>query len=132
MAAEKRFENKVKEYLEKQGIYPFAIEKHKIIARPIGYYEKRWGGGKYTKKGLPDMHIIVHGISLEVELKAEDGRPSNLQLRNLKQIDDSGAYAILLYPNQWELFKNFLDCIIEYDQTNAALNYDLLKRRWSG
>ncbi len=131
MAAEKNFENKIKTWLEEQGIYPFGTEKQKMIAEPVGYYEKRWGGSKYTKSGLPDMHVVVKGYSLEVELKAPNGKPSVLQLHNLKQIDDSGGKAILLYPNYELVFKNLILCILAEDFENAAFNYKILKGRWS-
>ena len=45
---------------------------------PIGYYEKRWGS-KMTTSGLPDMHIVINGWSFEVEIKAPNGRASELQ-----------------------------------------------------
>lgn len=50
MAAEKIFENRVKKWLQSLGIYPLGTAKDKMPVPPIGYYEKRWGGG-YSKKG---------------------------------------------------------------------------------
>ena len=80
MAAEKQFENRVKRYLETLGVYPLGCPHDKMTVPPVGYYEKRWGGG-YSKAGLPDMHIVVNGINLDVELKAPPvGRPN---FRNL-------------------------------------------------
>ena len=125
MAAEKNFENRLKRRLQSIGIYDFGTPVDKMPVSPIGYYEKRWGGG-YSKKGLPDMHIVVNGISVEVELKGEKGTPDILQIRNLKQIDQSGSYAILLYPKDYILFQNFILCVVEDDE-NASYNYELLK-----
>ena len=79
MAAEKAFEEKLKDWLESEGIYALGTERQKMTTEPCGYWEKRWGGGKYTKAGMPDMHIVVNGISVEAELKAPNGRPSPLQ-----------------------------------------------------
>ena len=94
--AEKTFENKVKLYLESIGCYPFGIEKQNIVAPVVGYYEKRWGGGQFTKSGLPDMHVVLHGISIELELKAPNGKPSELQLKNLDLITKGNCYGFIL------------------------------------
>lgn len=108
IAAEKNFENRLKKWLEKQGIYPLGIPKQNITVPPCGYYEKRWGGGVYTKKGLPDLHIVVNGINIDVEVKAPNGRPSDIQKHNVVQINQSGSIAMILYPDGFENFKNII------------------------
>ena len=105
LAAEKQFENKVKRFLESEGIYPLGCPKQDMTIKPCGYWEKRWGGGKFTKAGLPDMHIVVCGISVEVELKAPNGRPSELQKKMIEQIKNSGGIAEIIYPKDFESFK---------------------------
>ena len=105
MAAEKSFEEKLKDWLELEGIYALGTEQQKMKTPPCGFWCKRWGGGKYTKAGLPDMQIVVNGINLEVELKAPNGRPSELQIQKLNQIDDAGCIALVLYPKDFENFK---------------------------
>lgn len=112
MAAEKNFENRVKNYLQGLGIYPLGTGKDKMTVPPIGYYEKRWGGG-YSKAGLPDMHIVVNGINIDVELKASNGRPSELQKHNIRQINESGSIALLLYPEGFDYFKEIIKGVIE-------------------
>ena len=57
----------------------------------MGYYEKRWGGGQFTKSGLPDMHVVLHSTSIEAEIKAPTGKPSELQLKNLDMIIKAGC-----------------------------------------
>ena len=94
--AEKTFENKVKDYLNSIGCYPFGIEKQKIVAPVVGYYEKRWGGGQFTKSGLPDMHVVLHSVSIELEIKAPSGKPSLLQLKNLDLITKGNCYGFIL------------------------------------
>ena len=46
MAAEKRFEDRVKSFLTEQG----------------AWFLKYWGGGHYTKSGIPDLLVcsFVH------------------------------------------------------------------------
>ena len=108
MAAEKTFEESLKRWLETEGVYALGTPIQEMLTPPCGYYEKRWGGGKYTKSGLPDLHIVVNGISIEVELKAPHGRPSELQKQKLKQIDSAGCIGMVLYPRDFEKFQKLI------------------------
>lgn len=114
MAAEKNYENHVKKFLKGCGCWMV----------------KYWGGAAYTKAGVPDLLVCCSGRFIGIELKGQRGRPSDLQLHNLKQIDNAGGYAVLLYPADYELFQNFIRCIVAGDGTNASLNYELLKSKW--
>lgn len=96
MAQEKSFENKVKRYLESKGVYPFGTPAQDITVPVVGYYEKRWGGGQFAKSGLPDLHIVIRGKSIESELKAPNGKPSILQLKNLELINLSESIGHIL------------------------------------
>ena len=102
---EKAFEEKLKRWLESEGIYPLGTPKQSMTVESCGYYEKRWGGGKYTKAGLPDMHIVVHGISMEIGLKAPNGRASELQKQKLSQIADAGCIGFIAKPSDFENIK---------------------------
>ena len=102
----------MKKWLEKQGVYPLGTPKQNITVEPCGYYEKRWGGGVYTKKGLPDLHIVINGINLDVEVKAPNGKPSELQKHNVVQINQSGSVAMILYPDGFETFKKIVEGVI--------------------
>lgn len=70
--------------------------------------EKRWGGGKYTKNGLPDMHVVVNTRSIELELKAPNGRPSELQVRNINFIKEAGCYGYIVYPEDFDKIKELI------------------------
>lgn len=100
MAQEKNLENKVKDYLESIGCYALGTPKQKITKPIIGYWEKRWGGGQFAKSGLPDMHVVLHGESLELELKAPNGKPTELQLKNLDLITSGGCYGFILVDSE--------------------------------
>jgi hypothetical protein len=119
---EKLFENKVKNWLESEGIYSLGTAANKMNVPPCGYYEKRWGGG-YSKSGLPDMHLVVNSISLDIELKASNGKPSELQEQKIIQINQSGSIAMILYPEGFEQFKNIvkgvIQCNIHIQELNA-------------
>ena len=93
MALEKNFENKVKAYLKEKGAWVL----------------KYWGGAAYTKSGIPDLLVCFNSWFLGIELKAPNGRPSELQLYNLRQITKAGGIAILLYPKDFEQFKEFIE-----------------------
>lgn len=136
MAQEKIYETKIKRYLESIGVYPFGTAKQDIATTINGYWEKRFGGSQFTKSGLPDMHIVIHGISIELEIKAPTGKPSELQLKNLDLINQSRCIGYITvesrdraiklqnwinenYPQYshikviyFEELKNFLKCFL--------------------
>jgi hypothetical protein len=114
MAAEKQFEEKLKKWLESEGIYALGTPEQDMAAPPCGYWEKRWGGGKYIKAGMPDMHIVVYGISIEVELKAPNGKPSALQIQKLNQIDSAGCIGLVLFPADFPKFQRLVLFIKQY------------------
>lgn len=132
MAQEKSFEDKLKAWLESEGIYPLGTAEQDICTHPCGYWEKRWGGGKYIKSGMPDMHIVVNGVSIEAELKAPRGKPSDLQIQKLNQIDDAGCIALVLYPKDFENFKRLVRFIKQYGKSpfNDAVVMCGLERGW--
>ena len=92
MAAEKQFENKVKAFLKEQGCW----------------YIKYWGGGGFTKSGIPDLLICCNGRFVAVEVKASTGKPSDLQLKKIRDIRKAGGVAFVLYPDQFEEFKHMI------------------------
>lgn len=111
MAAEKNFEERLKKWLESEGIYALGTPQQDIITPPCGYWEKRWGGSRYIKSGMPDMHIVVNCISIEVELKAPTGRPSELQIQKLNQVNAANCIALVVYPKDFENFKKLIRVI---------------------
>lgn len=102
----------MKRWLQSHGIYALGTPIQKMTVDPIGYYEKRWGGGIYVQAGLPDMHVCVKGKSLEVELKAANGKPSEIQIRNIEQINESGGRGMIVYPKDFERLKNIISGLI--------------------
>lgn len=65
-----------------------------------------------------------------IEVKAKNGRASPLQIHNLKQIDEAGGFGILLYPEYWDCFKDFINSMLNYDYEGMLGFYDVLKSRW--
>ena len=122
IAQEKQFEEKLKKWLESEGIYALGTPVQEMVAEPCGYWEKRWGGGKYIKSGMPDMHIVVKCISLEVELKAPNGKLSDIQKQKLDQIADSQCMSMVLYPDDFPKFQKLIQVI----KTNAVSHADMV------
>jgi hypothetical protein len=91
MASEKNFENKVKAFLKQQNCWVL----------------KTWSNG-VQRSGIPDLIVCCNGYFLGIELKASNGKPSELQLWNVKKIRESKGIAIVLYPNQFEEFKSLI------------------------
>lgn len=93
MAQEKTFENKIKKYLGSND----------------AWFIKYWAGAQYTKSGIPDILACVNGYFVGIEVKAEDGKASPLQLLNVQKIRAAGGFAFVLYPSAFEKFKRFID-----------------------
>ena len=108
MGSEKSFENKIKAFLKQQNCW----------------FLKYWGGGQFTKSGVPDIIACVNGYFVAIEVKAPTGKPSALQLYNLEQIKKSGGISILLYPKQWEEFKTLIQTLKEQPGEDWAMGGD--------
>ena len=101
IAQEKNLENKVKDFLKKHGCW----------------YVKYWGGGGFTKSGIPDLLICCNGYFIGCELKSVRGKPTELQVMNLTNIQRAGGLAVLLYPQNFELFKLLIANIMDANGT---------------
>lgn len=95
---EKSFENKIKDFLDS-----------------IGAVWYKQFGCSYTKAGTPDLLCCVNGRFVAVEVKAEKGRPSPLQLYNINKIRKAGGAVYLLYPKDFEEFKQDMMEILNED-----------------
>lgn len=91
MAQEKTFENKVKKFLDSQE----------------AWYVKYFANS-FTKSGIPDILACINGYFVGIEVKAQNGTPSELQLYNVKKIREAGGFAFVLYPSGFEKFKAFV------------------------
>ena len=92
MTGEKIFENKVKRFLDSEG----------------AWYIKYWAGAQYTKTGIPDILACINGTFYGIEVKAMNGKPSLLQLVNLRNIRQAGGVGVLLYPDEFDRFVEFV------------------------
>lgn len=60
-----------------------------------------------TRSGVPDLLVCMNGWFCGIELKAEHGKAEAVQYRCLEAIRDAGGTAILLYPKDFTVFKEF-------------------------
>lgn len=91
MAAEKTFENKVKKFIEDSG-----------------GWQVKFFANNYTRRGIPDILASINGYFVGIEVKADNGHPSALQLHQIDLIRKSGGFAFVLYPSAFEIFKRFV------------------------
>lgn len=70
-----------------------------------------WGGAKYTKSGIPDILVCLNGCFLAIETKAPNGKPTPLQLRSIRKIREAGGIAIVLYPDDYDLFVKLCEAL---------------------
>ena len=93
MAGEKNFENRVKNYLKKEG----------------AWFLKTYSNG-IQRSGVPDLLIGYRGRFIGMEVKAKDGRFNDeLQPLNIKEINDSGNIAGVLIPAEGkERFRRYV------------------------
>lgn len=113
MAAEKNFENKIKAFLREQG----------------AWFIKYWAGSKFTKDGIPDILACVNGYFVAIEVKASNGRPSELQKHCVKEINKACGFAVILYPQDWELFKELVNHLINDEDYEAGELCDQINER---
>ena len=91
MAQEKNFENKIKHMLKDEG----------------AYFVKFFANG-YTKTGVPDILACINGYFVCIEVKAENGHPSDLQIYNIEHIRRAGGFAFIVYPSGYSDLVKFV------------------------
>lgn len=92
MALEKMYENKIKRYL-----------------KDVGAYRVKYHGNAYSENGTPDILACVNGYFLAIEVKAPEGKPSELQLAKIEMIRKAGGFAYVVYPSGWFKLKSIID-----------------------
>ena len=88
---EKLFENKIKKFLTEQDVW-FV----------------KFFANNFTRSGIPDILACVNGRFVAIEVKSDKGKPSVLQLRQVELIKKSNGIALILYPKDFEQFKNLI------------------------
>lgn len=91
MAQEKTFENKIKRFLKEHDCYC------------VKYF-----GCSYSEAGTPDILACVNGYFIAIEVKAQNGKPSELQLVKIDEIRKAGGFAYVVYPSGFSKLKDII------------------------
>lgn len=108
---EKKVKDKVKKILEEYDAY---------------YFMPATGG--YGKSGVPDIVACLRGKFIGVECKANGGKPTALQTKNLTNIMSVGGFAVLVDEGGIESFRALLDQVknSKHVPKHAGILFDLL------
>lgn len=79
---EKKVKDKVKALLVEHGAYHFMPATH-----------------GYGSSGVPDIAACLNGRFIGIECKANGGKPTALQLKNLQLLSSAGGIAVLVDEN---------------------------------
>ena len=113
IAAEKNFENRLKKFLEDEGCW-FV----------------KFFANAYTKSGIPDILCCCNGYFVAIEVKAQNGKPSELQKMNIRKINECGGYGVILYPDQFNDFKLMVQLVKNFDPIATRLVCHRINERW--
>ena len=107
--SEKKFQARVVKYLKSRGAYV-------VVHTATGY----------GRAGIPDILMCFKGAFFGIEVKAESGKLTAHQTRELDDIQGAGGWAIDLYPSKFEDLGGLMDIIESLamrNQTQAKKNY---------
>lgn len=75
----------------------------KKLLDSIGAYYFMPATGGYGRSGVPDIVGCLNGVFFGIECKANGGKPSMLQLREINRINSAGGFAIVVDEDNVEL-----------------------------
>lgn len=89
---------------------PEAKVKDRIHAalKAAGAYAVNYIGGQYANNGTPDILGVLDSRFIAIEAKAGKGRPTLLQLKALRQIDEAGGLALVINETNIDYLKECL------------------------
>jgi hypothetical protein len=94
---EKNFENKIKTYVRGKGCE----------------CEKNFGCN-FSTAGRPDLEVYTpNGYTIFIEVKAQNGKPSELQMHYMKKLRKLNQFCYVVYPSGWNKLKDIIDGILE-------------------
>jgi len=101
---------------------PEAKVKARIHAalKAAGAYAVNYIGGQYAKNGTPDILACLEGRFIGIEAKAGHNKPTALQIKALREIDEAGGLALVINEGNLDFLKEYLK-----DVHNARSNYSL-------
>lgn len=104
---ESKLEEQVEKFMNDKGIWQLARYQ-----------------AQSNQNGLPDRLYLYKGFLLGLELKADGGKPTKLQLKKLKAINDNGGIGLIV--KDVEIVKYLIETI-DYYTDGLIRQYYILK-----
>ena len=79
----------------------------KALAEVGAYYAMPIGTG-YGNAGVPDFLVCHKGVFVGIECKANGGKPTALQMKNLADIEAAGGRALIIDETNVAQLRNLL------------------------
>ena len=98
----------------------------KILVELGAYYTMPMGTG-FSSSGAPDFIICIAGLFYGIECKANGGKPTALQLKNLDDIRKAGGVALVVDESNVETLRKEL-----LSHVKSKENLDALESRQNG
>lgn len=107
---ESKLEEEIERLMNKKGIWQLARYQ-----------------AQSNQNGLPDRLYLYKGYLLGLELKTDEGKPSDLQLRKIDEINKNGGIALII-RNVKEI-EQLIKYIDAYDTVSRDINHYLILRQ---
>lgn len=98
----------------------------KVLVELGAYYTMPMGTG-FASSGVPDFIICIAGLFYGIECKANGGKPTALQLKNLDDIRKAGGVALVVDESNVETLRKEL-----LSHVKSKENLDALESRQNG
>lgn len=98
---EKKVKDKVVRLLKAHGVYYFFPATH-----------------GYGRSGVPDIVCCVNGRFLGIECKAGNNKPTELQMREMRGIEEAGGRTVVINEHNVDMVN---DLVGELSNGNAVL-----------
>lgn len=86
-------------------------KKVHVLLKERGAYAVNYIGGAYANNGTPDILACLCGRFIGIECKAGKGKPTALQIKNLRDIDHAGGLSLVVNETNLEYLTECLDDI---------------------
>ena len=98
----------------------------KILVELGAYYTMPMGTG-FSSSGAPDFIICIAGLFYGIECKANGGKPTALQLKNLDDIRKAGGVALVVDESNVD---NLRKELLSHEQVRSY--FEAFQRRQDG
>lgn len=106
---------------------PEAKVKAKIHKRlkDAGAYAVNYIGGAYANNGTPDILVCLDGRFIAIEAKAGRGKPTALQIINLRRIHEAGGVAMVINEKNLHLLDDLASMCSNYKEWERDESVDV-------